>query len=81
MIKFWCNKINYIYECYLLCGRYGFPVFVRDDHMIKLQGSIIGWKENLMEEGFDIDNPQAVRSCGCGESVDIVIKEQEEGAA
>tara|TARA_R110000824_G_scaffold213083_2_gene399383 strand:- start:79 stop:447 length:369 start_codon:yes stop_codon:yes gene_type:complete len=49
-------------------------VFVSNKHIPKLQGSIVGWKENLMEEGFDIDNPQAARPCGCGESIDIEIK-------
>ena len=49
-------------------------VFVDIEHMTKLTGSTIGWKENLMEEGFDIENPQAARPCGCGESVDIEIK-------
>ena len=37
----------------------------------KLSGSIIGWKESLLEAGFDITNPQAKRPCGCGESVDF----------
>jgi iron-sulfur cluster assembly accessory protein len=51
-------------------------IFVNDSHIDKLRGSVIGWKESLMEEGFDIDNPQAARTCGCGESVDIDIKDQ-----
>ena len=50
-------------------------IFVNSDHIEKLRGSVIGWKESLMEEGFDIDNPQAARQCGCGESVDINIKD------
>ena len=52
-------------------------VFVNANHMSKLRGSQVGWKESLMEEGFDIDNPQAARPCGCGESVDIDIKNNE----
>ena len=46
-------------------------VFVKPAHMEKLKNSIIDWKESLMESGFDIDNPQAKRACGCGESVDL----------
>jgi len=46
-------------------------VFVHNNHIDKLKGSVIGWKESLMEEGFDITNPQATRPCGCGESVSI----------
>jgi len=44
-------------------------VFVKNEHMEKLQNSTIGWTETLMESGFEIDNPQAKRPCGCGESV------------
>lgn len=46
-------------------------VFVKTDQMAKLKNSVIDWKESLMESGFDIDNPQAKRACGCGESVDL----------
>ncbi len=46
-------------------------VFVNKDQMAKLKNSTIDWKESLMEAGFDIDNPQAARACGCGESVDL----------
>ena len=46
-------------------------VFVNPVHMEKLKNSTIDWKESLMESGFDIDNPQAKRACGCGESVDL----------
>jgi iron-sulfur cluster assembly accessory protein len=44
-------------------------VFVNMDHMEKLKNSTIGWVDSLMESGFQIDNPQAKRPCGCGESV------------
>ena len=46
-------------------------VFVKESQMTKLRNATIGWKENMMESGFDIENPQAKRSCGCGESVDL----------
>ena len=46
-------------------------VFVNTNQMAKLKNSTIDWKESLMESGFDIDNPQAKRACGCGESVDL----------
>ena len=46
-------------------------VFVNANQMEKLKNSVIDWKESLMESGFDIDNPQAKRACGCGESVDL----------
>lgn len=46
-------------------------VFVKKEQMVKLKNSTIDWKDSLMESGFDIDNPQAKRACGCGESVDL----------
>ena len=46
-------------------------VFVKEAQMDKLKNSTIDWKESLMEAGFDIENPQAKRACGCGESVDL----------
>ena len=29
---------------------------------------ILDYKEGLMETGFSIDNPNATRTCGCGDS-------------
>lgn len=46
-------------------------VFVNKEHMAKLKNSTIDWKDTLMESGFNIENPQAKRACGCGESVDL----------
>jgi iron-sulfur cluster assembly protein len=49
----------------------GVRVFVKKEQMPKLKNSVIGWKDDLMASGFDIQNPQARRPCGCGESVDL----------
>jgi iron-sulfur cluster assembly accessory protein len=49
----------------------GIDVFVKKSHMDKLKNSTIDWSDSLMESGFKIDNPQAKRPCGCGESVDF----------
>jgi len=46
-------------------------VFINSEHINKLNNSVIGWKDTLMESGFDIKNPQAKRPCGCGESIDF----------
>ena len=46
-------------------------VFVNTEHFEKLKNSTIDWKDSLMESGFDINNPQASRPCGCGESFDL----------
>ncbi len=49
----------------------GVSVFVAEEHFEKLKNTTIGWKDSLMTSGFDIDNPQAKRPCGCGESFDL----------
>lgn len=49
----------------------GVQVFLDPDHREKLQNSTIDWVDSLMESGFQIENPQAKRPCGCGESVDF----------
>lgn len=36
-----------------------------------LEGSVIDYKEDLMESRFVIDNPNAATSCGCGSSFSV----------
>lgn len=49
----------------------GVRVFVNPLHQQYVQGSVIGWEDNLMQSGFHIDNPNVTRKCGCGTSVDF----------
>jgi iron-sulfur cluster assembly protein len=49
----------------------GVKVFLSQKDAEKLKDSTIDWTESLMESGFNIENPQAKRACGCGESFDI----------
>ncbi len=49
----------------------GVQVFLNPAHIEKLQNSTIDWVDSIMESGFQIDNPQAKRPCGCGQSVDF----------
>ena len=73
-----CSGYRYVIELEnepddvdLIFEQHGVRVFVNPEHMLKLKNSIIDWEESLMESGFKIDNPQAKRACGCGESVDF----------
>ena len=50
---------------------HGVKVFVAPDDAPHLFGSVIKWKDELMETGFDIDNPNVKRACGCGTSFDL----------
>ncbi len=46
------------------------PVKVAVDPMSAqlLEGATLDYKDGLMEAGFAIDNPNASRTCGCGQS-------------
>lgn len=46
----------------------GVKVIVDPNSMLYLRGSTIDYEDNLMGGGFRIDNPNAVSSCGCGQS-------------
>lgn len=46
----------------------GVEVVVDPLSMTYLAGSTIDYSEDLMAGGFRIDNPNAVASCGCGQS-------------
>ena len=49
----------------------GVKVFVGPLKRDYLSGTVIDYKDTLMEAGFKILNPNAKRACGCGESFDI----------
>ncbi len=49
----------------------GVRVFLNPEHKEKLVHTVIDWEDSLLGSGFKIDNPQAKRPCGCGESVDF----------
>jgi iron-sulfur cluster assembly protein len=49
----------------------GVPVFVGPLKQDYLKGTVIDYKDTLMEAGFKILNPNAKRACGCGESFDL----------
>ncbi|MCB9763002.1 MAG: iron-sulfur cluster assembly accessory protein [Alphaproteobacteria bacterium] len=49
----------------------GIPVFVGAFKRDFLQGTTIDYLTNEWESGFKINNPNARRPCGCGESFDI----------
>ena len=46
----------------------GINVFVHNKDSSMLNGIQIDFKETLMGGGFQIDNPNADRACGCGQS-------------
>lgn len=47
---------------------YGLKVLVDSEDAPILNGTTIDFKQSLMGGGFQIDNPNAIASCGCGSS-------------
>jgi len=46
----------------------GLQVIIDGDSAPLLQGVTIDYKQNMMGGGFTLDNPNAVATCGCGQS-------------
>ena len=46
----------------------GIKVFVHNKDSSMLNGIQVDFKETLMGGGFQIENPNADRACGCGQS-------------
>ncbi|UEX89614.1 HesB/IscA family protein [Staphylococcus ratti] len=47
---------------------YGLKVLVDKEDAPILKGTTIDYKQSLMGGGFQIENPNAIASCGCGSS-------------
>lgn len=47
---------------------FGLKVLVDKEDAPILNGTTIDFKQSLMGGGFQIDNPNAIASCGCGSS-------------
>jgi iron-sulfur cluster assembly protein len=58
---------------------HGIRVMVDPASLQYVTGSIVDFKESLMESGFEVKNPNVVASCGCGSS--FRVKDDEEAAA
>jgi iron-sulfur cluster assembly protein len=46
----------------------GVSVVVDKKSALLLDGTTLGWFTSLERQGFTFDNPNAVKSCGCGKS-------------
>lgn len=46
----------------------GVQVFVDPKSILYLDGMTLDYKESLMQSGFEFQNPNATKSCGCGTS-------------
>ena len=50
------------YECH------GVAVVIDKKSALYLDGTTIDWHESLEKQGFTFENPNAVKTCGCGSS-------------
>ena len=46
----------------------GVKVVVDESSAMLLEGATLDYKDGLQETGFSINNPNAQRTCGCGQS-------------
>ena len=49
----------------------GLDIVICGKSLIHLIGTEITWEKNYMGEGFNFKNPNALNSCGCGETFSI----------
>ncbi|HEY3268359.1 MAG TPA: iron-sulfur cluster assembly accessory protein [Armatimonadota bacterium] len=49
----------------------GIKFIVDKKSLLYLKGTTLTWSGNLMGGGFEFDNPNAAKSCGCGTSFSI----------
>ena len=52
----------------LVTDEFGVPVVVDPSSAQLLTGATLDYKDGLQGAGFAIDNPNAQRTCGCGQS-------------
>jgi iron-sulfur cluster assembly protein len=46
----------------------GARVYVDRKSYLYINGTTVDWREGLQATGFQLDNPNVKRTCGCGES-------------
>lgn len=49
----------------------GLKVVIDPKSLVYLRGSTLDYETKLMQHGFKFINPNAKKSCGCGESFDV----------
>jgi len=51
--------------------RDGAKVIVDRKSFLYLNGTVVDYRDSLMEAGFNVSNPNAKRTCGCGASFSV----------
>ena len=73
-----CSRFSYVFSIEdtrkdedLAFSRDGVTVLIDDMSLQYMQGSEIDWVDDMIGASFQIKNPNATASCGCGTSFDI----------
>lgn len=74
-----CSGFSYKYDLVdeepgsddMVIERDGARIYVDEMSLIYMGGSQLDFVDNLMGQAFQIDNPNAVASCGCGTSFSV----------
>ncbi|RFC66575.1 iron-sulfur cluster assembly accessory protein [Fulvimarina endophytica] len=73
-----CSGFSYKYDLTseteasdLVLERDGARVVIDETSVVYLDGSVIDFVDDLMGQSFQVRNPNAVASCGCGTSFSI----------
>ncbi len=73
-----CSGLNYVlrFEPEKKVGdkifeQYGVKVFVDMKSYLYLKGMGLDWRGSLMQEGFTFVNPNASKTCSCGQSFTV----------
>ena len=48
--------------------QHGVPIAIDKKSALYLDGTTVDWFESLEKQGFTFENPNAVKTCGCGSS-------------
>ena len=51
--------------------QHGVPIVIDAESVSHLEGCILDYADGLNESGFQIENPNAETTCGCGESFGV----------
>lgn len=57
----------------IVISNHGAEVIIDDVSMGLLAGSVLDYTEDLAHAGFEIKNPNATASCGCGNSFSVAL--------
>jgi iron-sulfur cluster assembly protein len=59
----------------------GIRIFVDEQSLRYVDGSVVDYTESLMGSGFQVNNPNVVAACGCGSSFRVADEDPSCGVA